>query len=540
MYNIPFADETILLSFSKDNSITDFRIARKMTIIQMQAEQRFNDLHWTGYKLSDKPVLIFGFDNKPKYYEFIVYDAENKPSGTIITNARKTEHSLVKSTINQVRNYGLIGSKGSFDNTQIYSSDGLNFYTGNYTSNAAKPNTVFDFQANVEIQTPQEFSKSQLVTMLKSTNLMKYNDLLKMNDTCQNSDLKSAINIRLNYFNPTAYNEMIDKKFQEDSNAIYSFWQNIDKASDTLLNINDSAIYAQLGKGFWDWLGDVIGSVFVGPITRTQATKYEKFAGKLPDGSDFNTVVSNLLPGRNIWCGPSACNWIYYANTGLMNYNFFESGAGQDNFSYFKNLDGNTVANWFGNVFNPLVGKNIVDYFLSQILINSVVNGLTRVGVIPGKALTTNDMSATMDYITNGRVIINPFMSLGAGAVYQNCEQGRPSIMLVLSNEFIKGGPHWVNVYKAKRTVFTLFTNYEFTIFDNGYITNNNGSNTSWDFGWLGSSNPYNPTTKTWTPDVLFTLSTQITKDILSRDQINIGVSSSDAFPKLPKMLPIK
>ena len=87
--NIPFADSTSLAAFKTDKSILNYNFARKLALIELEGSDFKSDMNWKGCGLSNKPVLIYGFDSKPKYYEFIVKDAENKSIGTVTVNARK-------------------------------------------------------------------------------------------------------------------------------------------------------------------------------------------------------------------------------------------------------------------------------------------------------------------------------------------------------------------------------------------------------------------------------------------------------------------
>lgn len=81
--NLPFEDEAVLKSFSEDSKILEYNKARKLTLIEMIGTGFDKEMGWEGYRLSQIPVVLYGFDNKPKFYDFIVLNAESKPVGTI-------------------------------------------------------------------------------------------------------------------------------------------------------------------------------------------------------------------------------------------------------------------------------------------------------------------------------------------------------------------------------------------------------------------------------------------------------------------------
>lgn len=65
--SIPFADSTTLAQFDNDKLIINYKVARKMALLQLGTANNRNDMNWTGYTISEEPVLVYGFDSKPKY-----------------------------------------------------------------------------------------------------------------------------------------------------------------------------------------------------------------------------------------------------------------------------------------------------------------------------------------------------------------------------------------------------------------------------------------------------------------------------------------
>src|SRR6218665_1358250 len=120
--HIPFADSAMLTEFSSDKKMIDYRLARKVAIMELSRHRK--SMNWDGYVISDKPVLVYGQDCKPKYFEFIMYDAEKKPKGTCITYARKSAPTVLNDLVGGVRNYSALASKGKGANLQFFAGAG--------------------------------------------------------------------------------------------------------------------------------------------------------------------------------------------------------------------------------------------------------------------------------------------------------------------------------------------------------------------------------------------------------------------------------
>lgn len=87
--NIPYTDSVTLSAFSKDSEVIDFKLARKIALLELDATGFREEFKWDGHKLSKQPVVIYGFDSKPKYYEYIVKDAESNNVGAVTIDAKK-------------------------------------------------------------------------------------------------------------------------------------------------------------------------------------------------------------------------------------------------------------------------------------------------------------------------------------------------------------------------------------------------------------------------------------------------------------------
>lgn len=103
--NIPYSDSITLSKFNTDAEIVNYNLARKIALLELDASGFRQELEWEGYTLSKMPVSIYGFDSKPKYYEFIVKDAEGYEVGTVNIEARRKSGAIVNKLSKDIRDY---------------------------------------------------------------------------------------------------------------------------------------------------------------------------------------------------------------------------------------------------------------------------------------------------------------------------------------------------------------------------------------------------------------------------------------------------
>lgn len=109
---IPFSDETTLRSFETNRQIIPFDLARNMTRIDMIVNNYYDTFNWTDSELSEFPVVIYGFDNMPLYYDFIVINQNTEYVGTVTVNARKTSAMNIRQMQSHVSDYASGKTKG--------------------------------------------------------------------------------------------------------------------------------------------------------------------------------------------------------------------------------------------------------------------------------------------------------------------------------------------------------------------------------------------------------------------------------------------
>ena len=86
--------------------------------------------------MNPMPVVIYGFDNRPRFYDFIVVDAEEQAAGTITVYARRAATTSIRSISSNVKDYRSALSKAGslsasfFEDWQERSFVGIRGKTG--------------------------------------------------------------------------------------------------------------------------------------------------------------------------------------------------------------------------------------------------------------------------------------------------------------------------------------------------------------------------------------------------------------------------
>lgn len=141
---IPFADSSTLASYAKDKSIINYNLARKLALIELDEAGFRQEQKWEGYHLSQRPVIVYGFDSKPVYYEFTVQDAEGKNVGTVSTQAKKKTGGIINEVGSGVKNYTALYAKSKSADMKIIASWSGSRYLGLLGKSGDSPETVID------------------------------------------------------------------------------------------------------------------------------------------------------------------------------------------------------------------------------------------------------------------------------------------------------------------------------------------------------------------------------------------------------------
>lgn len=421
--NIPFADSTMLSEFSSDKKMIDYRIARKVAIMELSRHRK--SMNWDGYIISDKPVLVYGQDCKPKYYEFIMYDAEKKPKGTCITYARKSAPSVLNDLVEGVRNYSALASKGRGTNLQFFAGGGGALLTGVLSKGGNTPVGLTHTVTGEEVPAGKELTDEETVKMLSESNKQMYDSLKVVADTTSNTRIATTISNNLDKIEPAKQDSTLQADMKHHHEVRDKFWDMVSQKQDSLLKISDSNLAGANGKGIFDWVGDWVSSWFNGGKTTTtlMIDRYLQRSGDITARS-----------GRN-WCGPTAMNWIYFVKTGRA-----------DKYQYFENMAGRFPVGFVGTI----------TFWLRTISFSNAI------------PMSPFEMFLSMLIASNWSVGIAPYYLLTTELAYSNIQLDKPVILCSMEGASL----HWTVGYGCERTVHWWgYTEYGFFIWDNGIVT---------------------------------------------------------------------
>lgn len=263
--DIPFADNATLSGLLGDKDVNNYSLVRKMALIEMEMELR-QSMNWNGAKLSEKPVIVYDYDSKPKYYEFIVLAADGSPIGTITTFAKKQSDAAVSFALPYVRDYTPVITKGASYKTFIGNYPNAPYY-GVLGKSGDFPPLITSGNGEAITEMPLVDEAQEAINQI---NNLSSEELVELGITDKSSAIHDIVTIN---------NETI-------ANA-QEFWNTVEELEEELLALTDDQITEKVNesKGFYDSYSEHIIS-------------------------QFNQA--NLVRTRwNGWCGPSALAWLY-------------------------------------------------------------------------------------------------------------------------------------------------------------------------------------------------------------------------------------
>jgi hypothetical protein len=164
--NIPFEDEEILKSFTGDPQILDYNTARKIALVEFLATGMDKEMGWEGSKIKETPVVIYGFDNRPKYYDFIILDAEENIAGTITVHARRTATTSIRAVSDGIKDYAGLLSKAGGINASLYEDWTGSSYLGIWGKSGDTPENVINAETGESAGEIKELTDEEIVEVL--------------------------------------------------------------------------------------------------------------------------------------------------------------------------------------------------------------------------------------------------------------------------------------------------------------------------------------------------------------------------------------
>jgi len=354
-YNIPYSSESELSKFQEDDEIVNYNLARKIALLELNGSGLKKKLKWEGNSLAEIPVLIYGLDSKPKYYDFIVLDAEKQEIGTVTVEARKNSGAIINELRKNIRDYNSLYPKSDTGMKLIKDWDGK-FYIGLIDKPGIEPSMIIDPDTGETVEGMHEYSDEEILEKVYKT-LDNQAPLDKTIQVALENDIDTDL-LEIEKPNIEAKKEslLVDMKRAHEERDFY--WKVIDEHADSLIATPDKEIIEQSSK----FLGAFFNSIF----GNTTSSTYE-----------INDYANNIPFNSGGWCGPWAMNWIHNTNTNNSDYDHFESWA---------------------STLNPV--------------------GVVIAAVDGSKPMFPEEMFISMLIASRSRVLVNPFFSTGRSSAY--------------------------------------------------------------------------------------------------------------------------
>ena len=288
------------------NPLCTLTLIRKLAMIELSTEGFNNNMSWDGHKLSEYPVVLYGFDSKPKFYEFMVLDAEGKEIGTVRTHSRRKTGGVLNQVSDNVKNYQSLTTK-SGSGSKLFADYGGNLYGGFVSKSGDSPETVVDLTTGESENNPKELTDEEILEDLSVSLRESAQEATKVTDTISDTEVKE----KMAENNPGEVETQIDslgQRMHQEHEQRDEYWAEIEEKSEELLETSDEEIVSKSKGWFSGW------------------------------SSSYNDKANNIMEYRNNlsfrndigdWCGPWAMAWIY--NTKV------EGGADKNN---HRNSDG--------------------------------------------------------------------------------------------------------------------------------------------------------------------------------------------------------
>ena len=417
---IPYSDSTTLSVFDSDDNIIDYTLARKLTLLEIDYSGFGDNMNWANATLSQFPVVIYGFDSRPKYYDFIVIDSENSAIGTVQVEARKVSDGLIVELKDTIRDYNMLLNA---DTTLSLIADwGNNLYRGVIGESGEKPTNVVSTITSSSISTRssessdtenlEELTDEEIVEELYKT-LQEAQDTIgsEYSDLIQNDSIRETINNETNNLDVEAQRDSLIADMEEAHNQSDIFWDEVESEEESVKNMSNEYI----SRNSTNILMDAFGYT----VDTRSSSKYviSKYY------STFNYDAGDYSDATSFWCGPWAMDWIYYTNKSVGDYDYFESWAGK-------------------------LG-------LSGII--SAISGT--------KPMFPKEMFYSMLLKTSGSIIVKPTFSLGRKNAYDFIRNKENPVVILT-----KSGTHWKVGYGTYRSGNWYNRKYYFACQDNGYL----------------------------------------------------------------------
>ncbi|MCB9427046.1 MAG: hypothetical protein H6584_08485 [Flavobacteriales bacterium] len=223
-------------------------------------------MDWNGTSLSEKPVVVFDGQSRPKYYEFIVTNDSEEAIGTVTACAQKETDAALSHVLPYVRDYTNLTTKGG-SYKMISGGYPTKILIGIPGKSGEEPVAVIDPATG---ETVTEIISEDAQGMIDAITALtdEEKEQLGLDDT-------SAL-----------INEISQKDLQNQEYA-EQYWSIVDSLQVELEAMSDDEIITAINESKGSW---VSYDQYVIPAYNTTGMRNTRWNG---------------------WCGPSALAWVY-------------------------------------------------------------------------------------------------------------------------------------------------------------------------------------------------------------------------------------
>lgn len=314
---IPYASEEELesLKLSQNSDIIDYELARKLVVLELSTTNIAENLNWYDAALSEKPIIIYDLNGKPRNYDFIVLK-DKKAIGTVRTEATKELNtSVLKSAYPKLMEYNLptrsLGQSSYFIDWQG------NEYIGTLNKNRGMTSptnlVAINGSKNITRSQTRDLEGQEIIDYVSENILPKFvpseNEIRKLSLNRTAGDMDELEKLKLTDLKQELTDKYLDKKQQS-----VSFWNEIRNNETEILNAPE-VVLASHQRGFWSWIKKQVDKIW------PQHDRGVYFIKKY----DYRKYKTDYDEGG--WCGPWVCGYIHYVHYQKDEYKFFQSKA---------------------------------------------------------------------------------------------------------------------------------------------------------------------------------------------------------------------
>lgn len=256
---IPFADTSTLSLLSSYSDVVHYKVARYFAYMEIE-NSLFEPLNIQkgSYFLTERPVIIYDYDCKPKYYEFGIYNNQGQVIANVTTIAKKQATNVCAFLFNIKMDYS---DKGTED-----------YFVGAY------PSPILGILSTVG-SSPTNL---HYVGYSESVSPPSLNLLTNFQNIISSMDAESQSS------NSTGISDL-QTQLTENTDGLSAFWYKADTAKNRILTLTDLQIIDEAQT----WSGKTTAITWDGytiSAYNSESLKKTRWAG---------------------WCGPSAIAWAY-------------------------------------------------------------------------------------------------------------------------------------------------------------------------------------------------------------------------------------